>query len=516
MTPEGMKRTENVSPDEVIPQWSARKFAAMIVSIALLAAALLVFQMVRSKTKPPSQASAVIAAEKSIAVLPFLNESGDPNDEYFSDGLSEELIAALAQIGELKVIGRSSSFRFKGKNEENKSIGEKLGVNTLLEGTVRKQKDYVRIVAELVNTADGTELWSQTFQRELKDIFAVQSEIAAAVAQALELELLGRENQTARTAAPQNMEAHNVYLQGHFYLERRNLEDYRRAIGFFDEAIQLDPNYALAYAERSEALTWIADQSSEQQRENWAMAARDAEKAVAVAPHLAEAHSALGWERFFGEWKFDEGLLKLRRARELAPGNAKANHLLASVLVFLGRFTEAEKLARKAIELDPLTFQLRNNLTRILYYEKKYDEAVAVAQQAAELQPTANSSHRWQACVAVLHGDGETALREARLEPSEVYRDFVLALAQTARGDYPAADAALGELIAKNKNVAAYQIAEVFAWRGETDKAFQWLQVSFDTHDTGMLSLALDPLLQGLRPPRYHALLEKMGLPPSS
>ena len=205
-----------------------------------------------------------------------------------------------------------------------------------------------------MNAADGAEVWTRTFQRELKDIFAVQAEIASAVAQALELKLLGRENQTAKTAAPQNMEAHNVYLQGHFYFERRNLEDYRRAIGFFDRAIQLDPNYALAYAERSEAWTWIADQSSEQQKENWAKAARDAEKAVAVAPHLSEAYSALGWERFFGEWKFDEGLLELRRAHELAPGNAKANHLLASVLVLLGRFPEAEKLTRKAIELDPL------------------------------------------------------------------------------------------------------------------------------------------------------------------
>ena len=165
------------------------------------------------------------------------------------------------------------------------------------------------------------------------------------------------------------------------------------------------------------------------------------------------------------------------------------------------------------IELDPLTFQARNNLTRILYYEKRYDEAVAVARKAAELQPTASSSHRWQACIAVLHGDGETALREARLEPNEVYRNFTLALAQTARGDRPAADAALAELIAKDKDIAAYQIAEVYAWRGETDKAFEWLEISFDTHDTGTLSLVIDPLLQDLRAdPRYQALLAKTGL----
>jgi serine/threonine-protein kinase len=171
MTPQGIKRTENIAPNEYIPQWSARKFAALIAIIALLATGLLMFQLMRSKSMPPPQVTApATSSQKSIAVLPLLNESGNPADEYFSDGLSEELIAALAQIKELKVIGRSSSFRFKDKKEESKTIGEKLGVSTLLEGTVRKQGNQLRIVAELVNAADGSELWSRTFDRELKDI----------------------------------------------------------------------------------------------------------------------------------------------------------------------------------------------------------------------------------------------------------------------------------------------------------------------------------------------------------
>src|SRR5204863_6602182 len=196
-----------------------------------------------------------VSPGKSIAVLPLLNESGDPRDEYFSDGLSEELIAALGQIRDLKVIGRSSSFRFKDRKEEPKTIGEKLGVSTLLEGTVRKQGDKVRIVAELINAADGTELWSRIFDRELKDIFAVQAEIAQAVAASLELTLLGSKDTTATNASTQSVQAHNAYLQGHFYFARRNTEDYRKAISFFDEAIRIDPDYALAYAERSEACT---------------------------------------------------------------------------------------------------------------------------------------------------------------------------------------------------------------------------------------------------------------------
>ena len=517
MTPQGMKRTENIAPNESIPQWSVRKFAALIVTIALLATGLLMFQLVRRKSTPPAQVTAAATpAPKSIAVLPLLNESGDPGDEYFSDGLSEELIAALAQIRELKVIGRSSSFRFKGQKEESKTIGEKLGVSTLLEGTVRKQGNAVRIVAELVKAADGSELWSRTFNRELKDIFAVQAEIAEAVAASLELTLLGTDDRSAKNAATKSVEAHNAYLQGHFYFERRNLEDYRKSVSFFDQATRLDPDYALAYAERSEAWTWIADQSSEKQKEAWAAAASDAEKAVAIDPHLAEAHAALGWVRFFAEWRFGEGLAELRRAQQLSPGNPTANDLLARVVVYLGQIQEAEKLARQAIELDPLTYQARNNLARILVVEGKLDEGEASARKAAELHPTAAGNHRWLVFVAILRGDGEAALREAQLEPNEGYRRFELALAHYARGDHPAADAALAELIARDRDTEAYQIAEVYAWRGETDKAFEWLQVAFDQHDTGILSLLIDPLMRGLHDDaRYNGMLGKVGLPVS-
>ena len=515
MTPEGMKRAEEIAPNEYIPHWSARRFAALIVAIAMLATGLMMFPLVRSKSTSTAQITAAsMRSQKSIAVLPLLNESGDPGDEYFSDGLSEELIAALAQIRGLKVIGRSSSFRFKDKKEDVKTIGEKLGVSTLLEGTVRKQGDQVRIVAELVNAADGSELWSRTFDRELKDIFAVQAEIAEAVATSLELTVLGAEEGSAKNAATKNVEAHNAYLQGHFYFERRNLEDYLKSVGFFDQATRLDPDYALAYAERSEAWAWIGDLSSEKQKEAWAAAGSDAEKAVAIDPNLAEAHAALGWVRFFIEWKFAEGLAELRRAQQLSPWNPTANDLMARVVVYLGQFEEAEKLARQAIELDPLSYQARTSLARILFTEGKLDEADASARAAAELQPTAAGSHRWQVFVAIQRGDGEAALREARLEPNEGYRHFELALAHYARKDRPGADAALAELIAKDRNFLAYQIAEVYAWRGETDKAFEWLQVSLDNHDTGMLSLSINPLMRGLRhDARYNGLLAKVGLP---
>ena len=511
MTPEGMKRTSDISPDEVIPYWSKRKFATLIIGVAVIAAGLLAFQLLRA----PRLAITPKSDNKSIAVLPLLNESGDPKDEYFSDGLSEELIAALAQIKDLKVIGRSSSFRFKERKDESKTIGEKLGVATLLEGTVRKQGERVRIVAELINAADGIELWTRTFDRELKDIFAVQQEIAAAVASSLKVTLLGLDERSSANPATKNTEAHNAYLLGHYHFQRRNLEDYRKAVGYFDQAIALDPEYALAYAERSEAWTLVGDSTGEG-KTLWPKARSDGEKAVSIAPALAEAHAALGWVRFFTEWKFAEGLSELKRAKELSPANPTANDLLARVIVYLGRLGEAEKQGRQAVESDPLAYAAQNNLARILWYEGKLDEADAVARKAAKLQPTGAASRRWQVLVAIQRGDNETALREAQSEPDESYRRFEIALAQYARGDRKAADAGLADLIANGRGLD-YQVAQVYAVRGEKEKAFQWLQIAFDNHDTGMLALLVDPLLRSLSDdPRYKNLLARMAFPATS
>ena len=520
LTPEGIKRTGDVDRSARDASTNRIWVYVAVIGAALAVGLFFVGRYTAGNTTPghnaspaPTEATTAIA-QKSIAVLPLLNESGDPKDEYFSDGLSEELIAALAQIRDLKVIGRSSSFRFKDRKEEPKTIGEKLGVATLLEGTVRKQGDRVRIVAELVHASDGIELWTRTFDRELKDIFAVQSEIAAAVADSLKVTLLGEGKTSPQQAATNSVEAHNAYLQGHFYFARRNLDDYRKAVGFYNQAIELDPNYALAYAERSEAWTFIGDLDSQQKKQAWSAAKADAEKAVQLGPNLAESHAALGWVRAFVEWKFPDGVAELRRAKELAPANPTANDLLARVLAYVGQMQEAEAQARRAIELDPLLYLARNNLARILFLDGRLDEAELEARKAAEVQPAAASSHRWQTLVAVQRGDGEAALREAQLEPDGAYRHYLLALAHYTGGDHQAADVALADLIAKDRDTATYQIAEVYAWRGETDKAFEWLEIAFDNHDTGLLALLRDPLIRSLRSDeRYQRLLAKVGLP---
>jgi serine/threonine-protein kinase len=520
-TPEGIKRTEVADAAGQRSRGAAWIYIVLVGAFVSLGLFFLGRYTAGNPTprhdaSPARTEAATATPQKSIAVLPLLNESGDPADEYFSDGLSEELIAALGQVRNLKVIGRSSSFRFKDRKEEPKTIGEKLGVSTLLEGTVRKQGDKVRIVAELINAADGTELWSRIFDRELKDIFAAQEEIAAAVASSLKVTLLGSDERSSTKPATRNTEAHNAYLQGHFHFQRRNIEDFRKAVSYFDEAIRLDPDYALAYAERSEAWSLIGDLTG-QRATAWPKAKSDAENAVAIAPELAEAHAALGWVRFFIDWKFAEGLSELKRAKELSPANPTANDLLARVIVYLGQVGEAERHARHAVELDPLSVTAQGNLARVLFVAGKMDEADAVARKAAELQPAAAGNHRYQVHVALERGDGETALREAELEPDEGYRRFELALAHYVRGDRAAADAALADLIANGRDQLAYQIAEVYAVRGEKDKAFEWLQISFDNHDTGTLTLLIDPLLRGLRDdPRYKNLLAKLGLPAAS
>jgi len=516
ITPQGIKRTETA---DAMPQAGRqRKNAWIYVVVVGAVVSIGLFFLGRytagNATSRNSEAAAALP-QKSVAVLPLLNESGDPKDEYFSDGLSEELIAALAQISGLKVIGRSSSFRFKDRQEEPKTIGERLGVSTLLDGTVRKQGDRVRIVAELVNAADGIQLWTQTFDRQLKDIFAVQQEIAKAVAESLKVKLLGTQENTSQIAT-NNVEAHNAYLQGHFHLLRRNVDDYRKALSYFDRAIELDPNYALAYAERAEAWTMTGDLTG-QRATAYPKARSDAERAVAIAPTLAEARAALGWVLFFGEWKFAEGLSELKRAKELSPPNPTANDLLARVIVYLGRIDEAERQAREAVELDPLSVSTQFNLARVLFFAGKLDEANAVGRKLAELQPSSSSSHRWQVFVAFQRGDGETALREAQLEPDIGFRSFELALAYWIRGERKEADAALADLIAHAREGFAYQIAQVYAVRGETDKAFEWLQIAFDDHDGGTLGLAVDPFLRGLHDdPRYKNLLAKLGLPATS
>ena len=291
MTPEGMKRTENVSPDEVIPQWSARKFTAMIVSVALLAAGLLVFQIVRSKSTSsaqPSPESTTAAADESIAVLPFVNMSSDKEQDYFSDGLSEELLNQLAQIPQLRVIARTSSFSFKGKEVDVATIAKALNVANVLEGSVRKSANTLRITAQLVRASDSSHLWSQTYDRQMTDIFKVQDEIAGDVVAALKVKLLSTQ-QLPKTQRTSNVDAYEQYLLGMELGRANKLDSVQRSVAALQKAIALDPQYANAYAALAYSQRELAENVSSpaQRSEIYKQAFASVEKAIALAPDMA-------------------------------------------------------------------------------------------------------------------------------------------------------------------------------------------------------------------------------------
>src|SRR6476646_7143258 len=518
LTPEGLKRTEFA--DE-LPTKAPRNRAWIYVVTIGGAISIGLFFLGRSTVASRQSGSAEVPA-KSIAVLPLVNTSGDPGNDYFSDGLSEELIAVLAKIPGLKIIGRSSSFLFKGKSDDSRAIGEKLGVTNLLEGSVRKQGDRVRIVAELINAADGRTLWSETYDRELKDVFAVQSEIATAVTEQLKIKLLGAPAKSDAAPSNNNLAAYNALQQGTFYVRLSTEEGTRKAIEFYGEAIRLDPRYALAYAQlsaawRQLAATWLVGGADA--NEGFAKARNAAQTALSLAPDLAAAHEALGFVLVTPDLDFAAAEVEFRKAEKLAPADAGPKFALSFLFAAQGRLAEAENIMRQTLPLDPLGVTRYLNLARILIAGGRYDEAEAVLRKAIELQPAAARLHAYLTTLDVIRGDAAAALQDAQLEPKGFWRDYALALALQIQNDRGAADAALQKLINENAVSGPFQIATVYGLRKEPDKMFDWLERAYTEHDPGLTQLLGTPFILNYRDdPRFAALCQKLKVhvPPTT
>ena len=374
--------------------------------------------------------------QKSIAVLPLVNTSGDPSNEYFSDGLSEELIAVLAKIPDLKVIGRSSSFFFKGKSGDSAAIGQKLGVANLIEGSVRKQGDRVRIVAELINAHDGRSLWSETYDRELKDMFAVQNEIANAVADQMKVKLLGQSARPESVHSIKILAAHNAVLQSDFYFQQLTAESLRKSISFLQEAVRLDPNYALAYAKLSQAWRqYAASFAIEDASKAYDEARQAANKAVSLAPDLVDVRMTVGLLAMNPELDFPAAEKEFRQVLQSSPNNAAAKNGLTLSLLAQGRFTEAEEACRQALSLDPLLTDLWFNLGRITVGTGRYKEAEEAFRKGLELQPNASRFHTYLATLDILQNRPAQAMANAQLENEGFWRDYAVALVQQAQGD---------------------------------------------------------------------------------
>ena len=517
MTPDGMKRTDEVQHDSV-PRWSRKKFVAVIVVLAVVAAALLAFQLVgarwitRSSTEGSGdgRTASLPIADKSIAVLPLVNQSGDPNQEYFSDGLSEELINVLGQIHELRVIGRNSCFRFKGKAGDSRAIGQALRVANVLEGSVRKAGDRVRISVQLVDTANDSQRWSQSYDRELKDVFAVQEEIAKSVADQLRVTLLG--SATNALARPSNvsLDAYNAYLQGKFYFAQRNAAGDTKALALFEEAIRLDPNYAEAYFAMSRSHSSRAFFQGVKGREEYELARQAALKAAALKPGLAEAHAQLAYYLVMLDWDVAAAERELARA----PGEqAVVLNMRALLNRVRGDPRATAAIQRKVIDLDPEWTPWYTNLASTLLQLGQYDEAEAMLRKAMELQPGAQNIHSTFSLLALLRDQADIALREAGLEGG-IWAEIYAALAQQARGDHTAADAALKDLIATKGDNFPFQVALVYAGRRETDKLFEWLDRAYAARQPLIPNYVVSHAL--LKPyygdPRFLELCHKIGV----
>lgn len=439
----------------------------------------------------PATAMATVALnDKSIAVLPFADMSAGKDQEYFADGLSEELLNLLAKLPELRVIGRTSSFQFKGRNEDLRAIGEKLNVAHILEGSVRKSGNKVRITVQLVKATDGYHLWSETYDRTLDDIFAVQDDIAGEVVKALKLTLLGTKSVTRSKST--DPEAYNLALQGRFFLDRRGKKDLERAVAYFREARERDPGYAPAWAGLSLAYARQADSAYVPTADGYRRAREAAEKALTLDPDLALAHLAMGWIHSTYDWNWAAADASLVRALELEPGSAEALRLAGIQATTLGRWNEGIELARKSLERDPLRPNSYNNLAISLHAVGRDSEAEAAVRRALELDPDGASWHYGLGQTLLLQGKADSALREMQQETADLWRLAGMPLVLHALGRRGESDAALAELKEKYAADAAYQIAQVHAFRGETDLAFEWLERAYDQRDGGLADIKGD------------------------
>jgi len=451
----------------------------------------------------------------SIAVLPFVDLSPGKDQEYFSDGLAEELINDLAQVRGLKVVARSSSFQFKGKNEDLHTVGSKLGVANILEGSIRREGDRVRITAELTKVDDGFELWSQTYDRKIGDILDVEDEIGRAATSALQVKLMTSGATVSARTQGTNPEAYQAYLQGRYFFgrstDKSNLES---ALAYADQAIRRDANYAPAWCLRSNVLSVMAAFALTDVAESYRRAREDAEHAIVLNPNLATGYLALGWIQMNYDWDWERAAASLKKAAELEPGSVEVLRYRSALYRILGRQDEAIELYRQVVSLDPLRARSYSSLGAELYTAGQYDEALAMLHKALELNPQKEGDHVLCGLILLAQGHPQQALTEVELEPGEVWKPFGRALAYQALGRSQDSVTALNQLIIKHHQDSAYQIAEVYAYRGETDKAFEWLLRAYQQRDGGMLFVKGDPLLRSLHhDPRYADVLRKMRLP---
>jgi len=462
----------------------------------------------------------------SIAVLPFTNLSADKEQEYFCDGMAEEIINALTHVEGLHVVARTSAFAFKGKHEDIREIGRQLNVKTLLEGSVRKAGNRLRITAQLVNVVDGYHLWSEKYDRDIGeeycpgDIFAIQDGISLAVVDKLKVKLLGGEKAKLVKRHTKDIDAYNLYLKGRFFWNKRTQEGYQKSLEYFQRAIERDPSYALAYAGTADCYDLLGWYDYLPPEEAFPRAKAAAEKALEVDETLAEANASLGWISANYDWDWLAAESKYKRAIELNPSYATVHQWYAEYLSYMGRHDESIAEAKRAQELDPLSIIINNDLGQVLYYARQYDRAIEQLQKVLELDPDFIIAHFFLAFLYAQKAMYEEAIAEVQKAMNLSGGGDLLMVAQlgtiySSSGRRDEAKKVLDELyqLSKQRYVSPFYIALIYVGLRQKNQAFEWLEKAYEERDHWLETLKVHPMLDSLRSdPRFTKLLKKMRL----
>jgi serine/threonine protein kinase/Flp pilus assembly protein TadD len=478
------------------------------IAVAVLVLIIVVFYLFKQSSK------AVPAKEnvKAIAILPFTDMSPQKDQGYFSDGLSDELINVLSKNLKLRVTARTSSFSFRGKDFDIQTIAAKLNVKYILEGSVQKAGNNLRISADLVNVETDATLWSNSYDGTLENIFSLQDSISHSVAAALNATLVGKD-----ITAPEQQtvpEAYNAYLLGNHFSNLRDREDLEKAVGYYENALSIDSGYAPAWEGLSQTNSRLADNGYASLDEGYKKARKEVEKALELDPNLALAYSQLGWIKQYYDWDWKGADESYQKALDLESGNADVLSGAATLAFTLGRFKKAIRLIHRSIKLDPLRIAGYNNLGLFYWYADSMDKSEADFKKALELNPRYPSGHMMLGRIYLFEGKSDSALTEMMKETDPDWRMYGLALVYYAAGKEKEADRILKGFIKKYQNVDAFQIAEIYAYGGNKDKAFDWLRRAYDQRDGGLAQIEGDPMLRNIQnDPRYMLFMQRMKLP---
>jgi TolB-like protein/Tfp pilus assembly protein PilF len=521
LTPEGIKRAEDVDLSKSIAPKTGRKLTAIVIAIVLLALSLLVFQLTRLHPVVSAAKPLGVPSDKSVAVLPFANLSRDPDNAYFAAGIQDEIITRLAKITQLKVISCTSTQRFKSAPDDLPAIAKQLGVANILEGSVQRTTDQLRVNVQLVEAATDAHLWADTFDRKLTDIFKIETEIAKTVAETLQAKLSGSEQHAIAARPTENTEAHQLYLKGRFFWNKRTGQNLNKAADYFNQAIAADPKYALAYVGLADSYVLMPLYGAGTPRDCYPKAKAAAKKALELDDALAEAHTSLAQVYCYYDFDFSQATREFQRAIELNPNYATAHQWYGnSDLVALARFDEATTEVKRAIELDPLSLVINTDLGTTYYRARRYDEAIDQLRKTLEMDPGFYYA-RWN-LGSVLTAKGALDAAIAEYQKARELSDNPLMLGLLAHayglsGNKAEAMKIVDELkeLSKQRYVSAYSFALVYLGLGDKEEALRWLAKSYqDRAGDALRYIRVEPLLDPLRgDPRFEELVAKVFAP---